>query len=699
MTPDSMMGGIENLQSGGHDLSEHQSASAFQFDADQTAPAGSHSITAGVVVQPNDAPGRLRRAIEAAGETAYHWHIESDEISWSGNVGDVLGCDPSAIANGRCFAALLDGDNFTSRYDTVMRTPQIDQGHGVPFQIEYLFRPESRTGRLSVWLEDHGKWFAGPDGRPAEVLGTVRRIDDRHKRDQHLSFLGNCDPLTGMMNRGRMAEALGEAMTVAGRDGNSCAFVIAAINNLAVVNEAYGFEVADEVIVSMGRRLREVVRGGDAIARYSGAKFGMILNQCGDKELEIAVERFLELARESVIETAHGPVWAQLSIGGLALPKHATDASTAMALAEEALSEARRLPSDGHVIYRPSAQRTARRKLNAHSATEIVRCLKEDRFRLAFQPIVSATTGLPVFHEALLRMTDTAGEVIAAAHLIPIAEQLGLVRLIDRAVVQMAITALHKYPDARLAINISGTTATDPRWYPQITSILANNRGVTNRLIIEITETVTLSDIKQTQCFVEALRGLGCSIAVDDFGAGFTSFRHLRGLTADILKIDGSFCQNLANNADNQYFVRSMIELAHAFDIQIVAEWVENEEDAGLLRQWQADFLQGNLFGAATLEAPWQAAPDSINFMTGEIITADAPTPALEPPAPEAAASIDNLSTDDPVGAFEADLPNELSKLRQAIAALDRSFRAPSAHAAEPSFADLASDSVRQAAG
>jgi len=607
---------------------------------------------------------RIRRAMEASGEAAYHWNIETDDIAWSANAGEILGCQPSQLVSGRSFAAFLDADNLTSRYDTVMRTPRADAGTGIAFRIEYLFRPEGRMAPAGVWIEDHGKWFGGRDGRPVDVYGTVRRIDDRHKRDQHLSFLGNCDPLTGMMNRGRMAEALGEAMTVAGRDGTSCAFLIAAINNLAVVNEAYGFEVADEVIVNMGRRLRQVVRTGDAIARYSGAKFGLILNHSGEEEVSAAVDRFLGAARESVIETAHGPVWALLSVGGLVLPKHAADANTAMARAEEALTEARKLPSDGYVIYRPSQQRTEERKLNARSATEIVRCLKEDRFKLAFQPIVAAATGEPAFHEALLRMTDSAGETIAAAHLIPIAEKLGLVRLIDRAVLQMAIATLQKHPSARLSLNISGTTAADPRWYPQITGILAGNKGVTSRLIIEITETVALSDLHETRQFVEQLRDLGCSVAVDDFGAGYTSFRNLRALPIDILKIDGSFCRDLKDNADNRYFVRSLIDLARTFNLKTVAEWVGSEEDADLLREWQIDFLQGNMFGEASLKAPWRETTATGNFMAG----AGLAQPPVSPPStlsPEA----------DAVQTFEEVLPQELSKLRQAIAALDASFK------------------------
>ena len=658
-------------------MSEPLSASRFMFDTD--FPAAGESLVSSPITSASSEMERLERALEASGEVAYHWVIETDEITWSANVQDVLGCDQ--LSSGRAFAAYLDADNFTSRYDTVMRTPMVDEGNGVSFQIEYVFRPEGRAGRKSIWLEDHGKWFGGSDGRPVEVYGVLRRIDDRHKRDQHLSFIGNCDPLTGLMNRGRMSVALGEAMTVAARDGTSCAFLIAAINNLAVVNEAYGFEVADEVIVSMSRRLRQVVRTGDAISRYSGAKFGVILNHSGEEEVNAAVERFLGVARESVIETAHGPVWALLSIGGLVLPKHAADANAAMARAEEALTEARKLPSDGYVIYRPSPQRAADRKQNAHRATEIVRCLKEDRFKLAFQPIVAASTRETVFYEALLRMTGPAGETIAAAHLIPVAEKLGLVRLIDRAVVQMAIATLQKHPQARLTLNLSGTTAADPRWYPQIMEILAGNRGAAERLVIEITETVALNDLKDTRQFVEQLRDLGCSVAIDDFGAGYTSFRNLQALPVDILKIDGSFCRNLKDDADNRYFVRALIDLARTFKLKTVAEWVESEDDAGLLCEWKIDYLQGNIFGEATLVAPWQETAAPENFIAPAPAPAEATLVEAAPAAPLERAGESNSFQE-----FEEALPHELSKLRQAIVALDASFkRGRPEKASEPS--------------
>ncbi|RPH73749.1 MAG: EAL domain-containing protein, partial [Hyphomicrobiales bacterium] len=371
------------------------------------------------------------------------------------------------------------------------------------------------------------------------------------------------------------------------------------------------------------------------------------------------------------------------------------------------------------------------------SATETVRCLREGLFRLAFQPVIEAKTRTPVFHEALLRMVDPAGEVITAVHLIPIAEKLGLVRLIDRAVAQMVVASLHKYSDARLSLNLSGTTATDPRWYPQIIEMLASNRAVTDRLTIEITETVALGDLHETVRFVEQLRELGCRVAIDDFGAGFTSFRNLRALPIDMLKLDGTFCRDLAGNGDNTYFVRSLIDMARTFNIQTVAEWVESEEDAVLLRDWGIDLMQGNLFGEAILQAPWPAAKEAAAagarspFVLPSEIEWDsalAETPVLreedlaslpaEPaeaaapwnPVSEPAASVTDSGTsaDSPedgatktvVQSFEHALSGELSKLRDAISALDQALKGDrSAKAAEPSFADLVSDTARRATG
>ena len=388
-----------------------------------------------------------------------------------------------------------------------------------------------------------------------------------------------------MMNRGRMAEALGEAISVAERNSLSCAFAVAAINNLAVVSDAYGFEIADEVIVAVGRRLRQVMRTGDALARYSGSKFGIILNNCNEEELRIAAERLLNVARESVIETARGPgLGDAVDRRRHPAPGMRARRTPPWRAPRRRSPRPRNFPPTASSCSGRRPQRVSERDLNARCATEIVACLKQNRFQLAYQPIVDARNGGVVMHEALLRMADFDGAMIAAAHLVPIAEKLGLVRLIDRNVMQLAVGVLLDYPQARIALNVSGITATDPRWHGQLIEMLAAHRELAGRLTIEINEAAALADVTETARFTRALHEAGCGVAIDDCGAGVSSFRSLKVLEPDFIKIDGSFSERLASNADNQYFIRSLIEMAEKFSIKTIAEWVQTEEDADYLQ-------------------------------------------------------------------------------------------------------------------
>jgi diguanylate cyclase (GGDEF)-like protein len=565
------------------------------YVADQTASVASQ-------IMPAD---KAAAALALTRQISYRWDIASDAISWSADAKDVLGFDPAKVSTGRQFATLMDNQNFFSRYDTVMRSSEKDEGSGVAYDIEYRFKPDPALGTAATWIEDQGRWFAGENGEPSHAIGVMRVADERHMRDQQMSFLSNCDPLTGMMNRARMTEALGEAIEVAKNDKRPCAFAIIAVNNLAVMNEAYGFEVADEVIVALSQRLRRVMRMGDGIARYSGSKFGIILNNCKQDELEPALERFMRAVRDSVIETRLGPVWALLSIGSVSLPALGETATEAIAHAEEAMSEAFRLPSDGYVIYHTSDESQARRLLNARCAAEIVNCLRDGLFKLAFQPAFDSRTGEVLFHEALLRMADQTGQLITAAHLVPIAERLGLIRLIDRAVLQLALQTLQSYPDSRLSVNISATTVTDPRWNAQLIEMIAATPRLASRLVVEITETAALENRDTAVSFAANLCELGCGVALDDFGAGYTSYRNLKELPLTHIKLDGSFCSNLSEGSDNRVFVESMVELAHAFKLKVIAEWVNTEEDAKILASLGVDGLQGNYLGEASIAAPW----------------------------------------------------------------------------------------------
>lgn len=197
---------------------------------------------------------------------------------------------------------------------------------------------------------------------------------------------------------------------------------------------------------------------------------------------------------------------------------------------------------------------------------------------------------------------------MAAGAFIPVVERSGLMRLVDRRALDLALGELIRYPDISLAINISAVTASDSSWLRQVSSTLKNHPHAAPRLIVELTETIALENIEETARFVSALRDLNVRVALDDFGAGFTSFRNLRALAVDTVKIDGSFVKNLADNVDNQVFVRTLMGLADSFGLKTVAECVETAEDAAHLVERGVGYLQGYYFGKPSVERPWLAS-------------------------------------------------------------------------------------------
>src|ERR1700721_823642 len=173
-------------------------------------------------------------------------------------------------------------------------------------------------------------------------------------------------------------------------------------------------------------------------------------------------------------------------------------------------------------------------------------------------------------------------------------------------VLELVVAGLAAAPKVQLSLNISPDTTMDPDWWASIESLMRAHPGVAERLIVEITETVAIQDIDDLRGFVTRLKNFGSRIAIDDFGAGYTSFRNLRKLGVDIVKIDGAFVQNIARSADDRAFVQTLIDLARRLDIKTVAEWVQDEESASMLRDWGCDYIQGRLIGLASSDRPWQ---------------------------------------------------------------------------------------------
>jgi diguanylate cyclase (GGDEF)-like protein len=555
-------------------------------------------------------PAETARILASIGEASYDWDIGTDALAWSANVGAVLTiADVATVATNRLYARLLDPDNMQTRYDAVMHASQRDDdGKGVPYQIEYGLRlgpdPHKKT-----WIEDTGRWFAGLDGRPVRAHGVIRIIDERHAQQQRLAFLSRYDGLTGEMNRWHLTEALGEALRDALRFRASCGFLLVAIDNLGRINEAYGFDVADEVIAAVAKRIRAKMRGGDSLGRFSGNKFGIVLRDCTPEDIAIAAERLLAEVRDEVVETSTAPVAVTATIGGVAAPRHARTVHEIVARAQESLDAAKAKRRGSYVAYRPSIEREAMRRENARATDEIVAALNERRILLVFEPVVAAISRKPAFYECLMRIRRADGTLLAAADIIPVAERLGLVRLIDHRVVELAVAELVSAPDLKVSLNVSPASTFDPDWWETFAALMRRHAGVAERIAIEITEMAAFQNVDDAVGFVTRIKDLGCCIAIDDFGVGNTSFRNLRRLGVDILKIDGSFVQNLSRSADDRLFVRTMVELAGGLGLSTVAEWVQDEKAARMLTEWGCDYLQGALVGAASIERSWGNAP------------------------------------------------------------------------------------------
>jgi diguanylate cyclase (GGDEF)-like protein len=547
--------------------------------------------------------------LASLGQAAFVWDVATDAIAWSDHASSVFpGIPAASLARGAEFAKLIEPER-SIRMDALGHAPPAHGGDGAPYRIEYGVR--TSVSAPVLWVEETGCWFAGADGRPARAQGIVRVNNERHARDEQLLRLSRHDPLTGELNRTHLVASLAETIEEAARFRSSFAFMLIGIDRLARINDAFGFDVADAVISEVATRIRTRLRAGDVLGRFSGNKFGLILKNCTVDDMNVAAERFLAGIRDQVVPTKSGPVSVTASIGAVSVPRYASSADEAINRAQETLDMAKHRRAGSFSLWRPNVERDAQRRVNIRVTDEIVTALNEHRIVIAFEPVVEARSRGAAFYECLVRMEQDDGQVLLAPDIVPVAEKLGLIRLVDHRVLEFVVTELANSPNVQLSLNISPDTTMDPDWCASIESLMRAHPGAAERLIVEITETVAIQDIDDVRGFVTRLKNFGSRIAIDDFGAGYTSFRNLRKLGVDIVKIDGAFVQNIARSADDRAFVQTLIDLARRLEIKTVAEWVQDEESAAMLRDWGCDYIQGRLIGLASSQRPWEARAEA----------------------------------------------------------------------------------------
>jgi diguanylate cyclase (GGDEF)-like protein len=538
---------------------------------------------------------RLKLAIQSAGYAAFDWDVPANVIHWDGAT-DILPLHLDRSNAGK----FLDGivvdkrRQLLSLLETVSAQPTF-----------FVIDIEVAAALGAVAFTISGSRMPGQDGRTARLVGVMRENTERAREIQRLTYLATRDELTGHLNRNALREELAQAIENAKDENRSCAFLVASIDRLAMINDGFGFDAGEEVIMGVGERLSRTLRGSDIIGRIAGNKFGVILKNCREQEIAVVATRLRGAVRGSGIETRSGLVAATCSVGAVWLPSAASSSQEAMLRAEQALNRARVGGRDGFAAYQPSPSRETFRLRQMAIADEVVQALKDGRLKLAYQPIVQAGSRKISHYECLLRMLKPDGSIITAGHFVPAAEQMGIVHMIDRFALETAIAQLKAHPGIGLAVNVSGMAATDPVWLQSFIDYVHGARDVAQRLTVELTETASLHHFEENARFVSQLRALGAQVAIDDFGAGYTSFRNLQMLHVDAVKIDGSYVKDISESPVNQVFVRTLVDLARNFDIKTVAEWVSSDADAVVLQGFGVDYFQGFHFGEPLIDPAW----------------------------------------------------------------------------------------------
>lgn len=524
-------------------------------------------------------------------------------LSWSdpAAAARLLGSDISVSSVRRTeFAQRIVGGEVGQR-------DQALDGKAQNYACEYQL---SRRAGDTHWVEERGGWLgAGADRR---LIGVIRSIESQRLRDAHLAWLAENDELTGVMNRAQLRVKLDQALAAMKHAKGSGAYLLAGIDDVGGINADFGFDVADQVIVECSHRIAGTLGDGDLIGRVAGTKFGVFVAHADSARIREVCVRLLNVIRARVIETHKGSVAASISIGAVETPCDAENAHKAMARAEAALDQAKRLGRSSWSSFSEKTDIVTTRRRNTHMSDVILTALNERRVRLAFQPIVGDIGEVPSKFECLIRMRAEDGREVPAPEFIPIAERLGLVHLLDRRVLELAVNTLAACPNIKLNVNVSMETVKDPVWAEGYLAVMRANENLARRITVELTETQVIDAVDASIEFVAELKKIGASFGIDDFGAGYTSFRNLKALDIDILKIDGSFVTGVSSSRENQLFVRTLLDLARNFGMKAVAEWVENEADAMLLKGLGVDFLQGYMIGKPETNPIWlpDGAPD-----------------------------------------------------------------------------------------
>ncbi len=431
----------------------------------------------------------------------------------------------------------------------------------------------------------------------------INELAERRVVDAKLKYLVVHDELTGLLNRQNFERRLRLILNGINRLHQNAALLFIDVDMFSLINELEGFEFGDSILIQLVSIIRKHVSKNDLFARIGSDEFCLFLDNRSEKE----ILRFAEKIRKDVYDArffiGDACYSSSISIGvsSLNTSKAVYHPGEMISRASQACLLAKENGRNMIWEYNKKDNRIKQRDKDVYWVPLIRRALVERNFFLVFQPIVDLQTGVVSHHEALIRMRGANNEVIQPEEFIPVAERIGLIHRIDLWVIEQAIDFLASLSatleNTSLAINLSSVAFQDESLLPTIKEKLEITWVDPKRVIFEITETVAVNTIDQTQNLIAKIRALGCKFALDDFGAGFCSYNYLKSFSVEYIKIDGQFIRNLIDNEMDQVLVKSMVDVANKLGKKTIAEFVDNPETVKKLIELGVDFGQGYYFG------------------------------------------------------------------------------------------------------
>ena len=424
----------------------------------------------------------------------------------------------------------------------------------------------------------------------------------RRMAESELRYHAYHDGLTGLINRREFERCLEVALADARRHGHAHALCYLDLDQFKLVNDTCGHVAGDEMLKQLGALLQTRVRGTDTLARLGGDEFGLLLERCPPEQ---AIE-LLDKVREAV--DGFRFVWdgrtfdIGISIGMVQITADVQSITELLSAADVACYTAKEMGRNRTHVYEPGDKELARRRSEMQWVSRVTSAVDEDRLVLHKQPILDLAAEGQAHrrHEVLVRMVDEDGRITLPGSFIPAAERYKLMPTVDRWVLTTLFERHHdllNQPGHVTFVNISGGTISDDGFLPFVRGLLHHHRVEPAALCFEITETAAIANLGKAVPVFQALKAVGCSFALDDFGSGLSSFTYLKNLPVDFIKIDGEFVRDMAEDPIDRAMVEAINKIGHIMGLRTIAESVEDQETLEGLKALGIDYAQGYWIG------------------------------------------------------------------------------------------------------